>query len=309
MGQISGFNWENMRIVLAVARAGSARQAAAGLGMHSTSITRKIAAFEQHLGTRVFHKSVNGYSLTQSGQSILRHAEIMESEAFAIERQLTGAEERIAGQLRVTMSTTIAAYLLVDTLRDFTRMYPDIELMIDTGYNFADFNRREADVAIRVSNDPGDHLVGRKFGPYYQSIYATSDYIRAHPPGEKNSGCRRLGWQSRQSFQRRRARMEFPHIKNYLQIKDELLLIEAVKAGTGIATIPCFQADMMPELVRVSQRPPIPVFDVWLLTHEDSTRSGKVRCFVEFFTAALLAKADLLSGTLNSEHITRQKSP
>lgn len=296
MSQVAGFNWENMRVFLAVARAGSARQAAEGLGVHYTSITRRVAAFEKQMGAHLFDKGVNGYSLTEHGLSVLRHAETMENEAFAIERRLTGADERISGELRVTMSTTIAAYLLVDGLRDFRSAHPGIKLSIDTGYRFADFNRREADVTIRVSDDPGDQLVGRKFGTYHQSVYATRSYLEQHSPQEADSGCCWLDWTNEETFHKQREKSEFPNVRDYMQIEDEVLLLEAAKAGMGIATLPCFYADSTPELVRVSLRPPEPVLGVWLLTHPDLNKNAKVRCFIDFFAAVLSDRSDLLAG-------------
>lgn len=302
MGTVSGFDWENMRIFLAVARSGSARGAAEGLGLHYTSITRRIAAFERQVGARLFDKSLNGYALTGHGQAVLKNAEVMENEAFAAERHLTGADEHITGELRVTMSTTIAAYLLVDGLRDFRQTYQDITLIVDTGYRFADFSRREADVTVRVSNDPGDQMVGRKFGTFHQSVYATPAYINRHPPSEEGSGCVWLNWKSREAFDKDRKKSAFPIVENYMQIEDEILLLEAAKAGMGIATLPCFYADKDPELVRISPHPPEPVLGVWLLTHPDLAKNARVRHFVDFFTVILKQKSNQLKGKISAQH-------
>lgn len=298
MKQIAGFDWENMRLFLAVARAGSARAAADDLQMHYTSISRRITAFEKRMGARLFDKSVNGFALTEHGQLILRHGEAMENEAFSIERLLTGADDRIGGDLRVTMSSTIAAFLLTDGLRDFCDAYPDINLSIDTGYKFANFNRREADVTIRVSDNPGDLLVGRKLGTYHQSIYARPDYLKDHSPNKKNSGCRWLDWVSDEAFAKRLGKSEFPFVQHYLQIEDELLLLEAAKSGMGIATLPCFYGDATPELIRISSLPPTPVLGLWLLTHPDLRKNAKVQCFISFFTAVLINKRDMLDGKI-----------
>ena len=295
----STLDWENLRTFLAVARAGSARAAAETLGVHYTSVTRRMAAFESSVGARLFDKSVHGYALTEHGQDILRDAEAMENAAFSVERKLTGADDQITGTLTVTMSTTIASFLLIDDLRDFRAAYPGINLSIDTGYRFADFGRREADVSVRVSNDPGDTLVGRRFGTFHQSIYARPDYIADYPPDKEGSGCCWLDWMHRDAFEKKRAASEFPKVQNYTQIEDEVLLLEAAKSGWGMASLPCFYGDKQSDLVRVSQQPPEPVLGVWLLTHPDLLQSAKVRCFMDFFGKALSAKASELTGIGN----------
>jgi DNA-binding transcriptional LysR family regulator len=299
MAAPSTLDWENLRTFLAVARAGSARAAAETLGVHYTSVTRRMAAFETSVGARLFDKSVHGYALTEHGQDILRDAEAMENAAFSVERKLTGADAQITGPLTVTMSTTIASFLLVDDLRDFRVAYPGINLSIDTGYRFADFGRREADVSVRVSNDPGDTLVGRRFGTFHQSVYARPDYIADNPPDKEGSGCCWLDWMHREAFEKKRAASEFPLVQDYTQIEDEVLLLGAAKSGWGMATLPCFYGDKQRDLVRVSKQPPEPVLGVWLLTHPDLLQSAKVRCFMDFFGKALSAKASELTGLGN----------
>jgi len=289
-------DWESLRIFLAVARDGSARRAADQLGTHYTSITRRLKVFEAEVGGRLFDKGPGGYVLTQLGGSVLQHVEAMESEALAVGRRLLGADERIQGTLRVTTTTTLAAYLLVEEFKAFTKEYPGIDLRIQTGYAFADLSRGEAEVTIRASNAPGDRLVGRRFATYHQSVYATPEYITLHPPDTDGSGCVWMDWVTDEVFRRRAKRSEFPLVKHYAQIEDEVLLLEAAKAGMGMATMPCFYADKAHELVRVSRRAPEPVLGIWLLTHPDLSRNARVRCFTDYFSAALKGKRGQLEG-------------
>lgn len=103
-----------------------------------------------------------------------------------------------------------------------------------------------------------------------------------------------LGPRGRLSSARSEERV--PLIDRYLQIDDEVLLLEVAKAGMGLATLPCFYADPAPELVRVSSRDREPVLGIWLLTHPDLTRNARVRCFIDFFAEVLKGKQDRLSG-------------
>lgn len=70
-------NWDNLRYFLAVARTGSARSAAATLGVDQATIARRLHTLENELGTQLFYRQRNGYLLTQAGQLLRPEAEAM----------------------------------------------------------------------------------------------------------------------------------------------------------------------------------------------------------------------------------------
>lgn len=290
------FDWEDLHVFLAVARNGSARKASQALNCHYTSVTRKIAGLESRLDARLFDKSPKGYVLTELGQEIVDHAKNMESEALAISRRLYGADARITGELRVAMTTTIASYLLVDDLRDFAETYPGIELQIITDTSFADLSRGEAHVTVRVSNNPGDQLVGRKYATYFEAVYATPQYLESVEPRSSETNARWLHWLKGEAFEAYISKSEFPNIKTRQTVSDEILLLNLTKSGAGIATMPCFYCDPDKSLVRVGDAAPERSLDIWMLAHPDLTQNARVRAFIDFISAALEAKKDLLEG-------------
>jgi len=293
-------DWENLRVFLAVAKTGSARQAASTLNLHYTSVIRRLEAFEKQIGTQLFHKSAKGFEISEVGKTILKRAENMEDEAYAIERLLAGTKDEIAGVLKVTMATTIASYLLIEEITQFQENYPNINLQLHAGHKFANLSRNEADVAIRVSDAPGDTLKGRRFGKYYEAVYAHKDYIKKYFPLTKNTQCRWLGWQTPEDFFAEVKESEFSHIQSYTQIDNEILLFEAVKSKMGIAYLPCFYADNVSDLVRVNKSQPIPRLDIWLLAHPEMSNSKKVQAFMAFFSPILRAKQHKLQGLLSN---------
>lgn len=293
---MSKLDWTNLCTFLATGRHGSTRAAAEELGIHYSSVARQIAALEAQLGTRLFDRSVTGYLLTDPGTRLVRRVEAMETEALAISREITGADTQISGELRVSMSSTIAAYLLVDDLRDFCAAYPSISLRIDTGHGFADVTRRDADVVVRVSDAPGDLLVGRRIGTFHESVYATKAYLGTHSPDNETNDCIWLSWLPNEVFRKRRAFWDLPYVEKHMQIEDEVLLLEAVKSGWGIGTLPCFYGDTSDKLVRIRPERTRPVMGIWLLTHPDIKMNARVRAFTDFFAKALARNSDLLEG-------------
>jgi DNA-binding transcriptional LysR family regulator len=230
------------------------------------------------------------------GRSVVPHAEAMELAALAAAREVSGADERIVGNLTLATTTTLAAYLLAEDVVLFRERYPGISLRIKTGYGFADLSRGEADVTIRASDDPGDYLVGRRVATYHQCIYGTPDYLEQHPPTVRGSGCLWMDWRTEESFRRRQKRSEFPLVEHYMQVDDEILLLQLVRAGMGIGTIPCFYGDTAPGLIRAGTEPPEAVRGVWLLAHPDLAKNARVRAFLDFFGEVLARKLPLLTG-------------
>jgi len=289
-------DWEDLHVFLAVARNGSARRAAEAMRCHYTRIIRRISAFEERLGTRLFEKSSKGYALTDAGLDILSHADQMESEAIAITRKLQGADTTLSGVLKVSMTSTIASFLLAEDLRDFADQHPDLELEFSTNTAFVDLSRGEAQVIIRASNDPGDQLVGRKFGTYHEAAYATPEYLDAHPIDARGNGARWMHWLGKDELRRYVDQTDYPEIDDLQTFEDELLLLNAAKASMGFATLPCFYADTDPMLVRINSEPPVPCLGLWLLTHPDLTRNARVRAFLDFFAERLEGKKKLIEG-------------
>jgi DNA-binding transcriptional LysR family regulator len=296
IAKLDNLDWEDLHVFLAVARNGSARKAGAALNCHYTSVTRRISALEKRLDVRLFDKSPKGYVLTDLGHEIVDHADNMESEALAISRRLYGADTRLSGELRVAMTTTIASYLLVDTLRDFADAHPGIDLNVVTDSSFVDLSRGEAHVTVRVSDNPGDYLVGRRYGTYYEAVYATPDYLKEHPIACADTDARWLHWLKGDDFDAYIAKSEFPYVRKKQTINDEVLLLNATSAGTGIATLPCFYGDTDPNLVRVGASPPEKCLGIWLLAHPDLVRNQRVRTFLDFVGMALEGKKRLLEG-------------
>ena len=73
-----GFEWDDLRYVLAVANAGSLVGAARSLGVNHTTVLRRIIAFEKGLGLRLFERLPTGYALTAGGEELIAEARHIE---------------------------------------------------------------------------------------------------------------------------------------------------------------------------------------------------------------------------------------
>jgi len=289
-------NWDDLRYFLAVARKGSVRGAAAGLNVNHSTVSRRIDAFEKKLGVRLFERLSTGYLITQAGEEMLQSAEQVEAEIAAIDRRVVGRDARLSGLLRVTLHESLAQKLLMPDLAVFCETYPEIELELIISHSMADLAKREADIAIRISNNPPETLVGRRILKYAAAIYASEDYLARNDFASGGEDLTWIGWSDAVSDPQWVRDSPYPKAPTHNRIVNPLSQLEAVKAGMGLSMLPCFMCDTEPTLRRVPPAVTSPGRDIWLLTHEDLRNTARVRRFLDFMAEAMLAKRDLIEG-------------
>ncbi len=292
--------WDDLRVFLLLARHGSARAAGSELGIAHSTVARRLEDFEARLGTTLFDRVASGYVITATGERLREHAEEMERTALAAERLVAGEDERLEGDVRVTLPLSLATGPLMVDLVAFAARYPLIDLELETSDSLLDIARREADIAIRfqrLGEAPPDQLIGRHVGVSCNAAYATVAYLAAHPPEEAASQARWLGWNEGVRRPPWIGATALPHLSSRHRLPDPLLQLHAARAGAGIALIPCMLGDADDALVRVPGSEPVALFDIWILSHPGLRDMARLRAMRDFLVAALEAKASLFRGS------------
>ena len=145
---------------------------------------------------------------------------------------------------------------------------------------------READIAIRITNDPPENLIGKKVIRYTKSVYASREYIATHDFNDKNS-VNWIGWNDTSPNPWWVQETDFPEAPLYHKFDNEYAQIEAAKAGMGMTMLPCFMGDAEQDLRRVPHGKMLPSYEIWILTHPDLRDSARVRVFTKFVAEAL----------------------
>ncbi|WP_299618265.1 LysR family transcriptional regulator [Pelagibius sp.] len=289
-------DWDNLRIFLALAQQKSVRGAAGALGVSHSTVSRRIESFEDSLGVRLFERLPDGFVLTPFGEDMMQTARRLEEAVNGLERRVLGQDARLRGDLRVTMPDLLAAKLLMPDLVAFGKRYPDINLEVAISYTPFDLGRREADVAIRITRDPPEALVGRKIITYARATYASRAYLAEHDPVAEPDSVTWIGWDDRSRHPRWVRETPFPGAPVRGRLNNAMVQLAAAKAGMGLAMLPCFMGDTEPDLRRVPPGKPEPAWDIWILTHEDLRATARVRAFMDFMAEAFLGHRDLLEG-------------
>lgn len=278
-------DWDAFRFVKTVAELGGLTAAAAELGINHSTAFRRLTALEKTLGARLFERLRTGYVPTACGQAMVAAAARIEAEVTSFERSAAGRGETPAGELRVTAPAGFAADLLMPILAAFGRRYPEIRIELILAEQTLNLSRRDADVAIRVSREPNETLVGRRLAALAWGIYglanreygdlAREDWISPGPGVAGGSFTQFVA-----------ARVPDERVK--LRINTVMALDAAVSAGFGIGPLPCFSADANPILRRLSGPHPELGADLWVLTHPDLRHAARVRVFMEHIAEAML---------------------
>ena len=140
-------NWDDLKIAMAVAKQNSVRKAAKSLDVHHTTVSRRIEAFEEQIGVRLFDRLSQGYVLTEAGEDLVRSAGRIEDEISAVEARLMGRDKRLTGDVRVAVPPSLAMHFAMPVITQFMNRYPDVSIETLISYEHLDLSRREFTMA------------------------------------------------------------------------------------------------------------------------------------------------------------------
>jgi DNA-binding transcriptional LysR family regulator len=296
-------DWNDLRLVLAVQRAGALTGAAAALGVDHSTAFRRLKAFEERTGVRLFERLPGGsYEPTEAGARMAAAAERMEDEALALERAILGVDHRPAGPLRVTCSETLAHGRLTGHLAAFRRAYPGIVVELAIENRVLSLTRREADVALRPIRPREGELWGRRLAGVAWAVYGAPGLVAELGAlgGVADLGrCPVIGWEwtSARIVAADWLDRAVPAAAVVFRTASLVNQSVAARAGIGLALLPCYLGDADLGLVRALVEPLAEIAgELWIVTHADLKATARVRAFFETVGEGLARERDLFEG-------------
>ncbi|MGE0004833.1 MAG: LysR family transcriptional regulator [Parvibaculaceae bacterium] len=278
-------DWEDIRHFLAVAESGTLSGAARKLKVDHATVSRRLAALEAALDVRLVDRLPRSCRLTSIGKEVLQRAIEMESAADGISRLAKAAYAPLAGRVTLSAPPVLVAHLFAGHLARFRADYPDIRLSLPAQSRRISLSRREADVAVRLVRPDEAGNVARKIGRMPFGLYANRSYAHLRAPGrwqfiafdQTYADMPQQRWLLGIAGDRPIA-CELNHISEHLS---------AVRAGIGIAGLPCFLGDGEDDLVRIREAIPSFSRDIWLVVHRDLRKAPAVRAVMDFVAAVV----------------------
>ncbi len=284
--------WSDLKLILAIRREGSVRAAAKTLRVSHPTVSRRIADLQDGLGVHLFERDGRRLRLTEAGEDLAQTAERIESEVDGLSRRIAGQDHRLEGLVRVALSPEMLA-ALAPALPHFAGLHPGIELELVTGLGFASLARREADIALRLTNAPHETLVGRKLSLFEQTVSvhrALAERLRSGG-NDDPFAWPWIDWDDRHRHHASAhwVRERVAGERVVARSDSSLAMYQLVRAGVGVGFVPTMLLASDPDVIRVEPRDAFPVFHrgIWVLTHPDLRNAGRIRATVDWLGTVL----------------------
>lgn len=289
-------DWDDIRSFLAIARTRSLSGAARELGVRQSTMSRRLEALEARAGARLLQRVPRGYALTALGEAVLGNAERMEAEAIAVERMVQGRDVALSGVVRLTTVEMIANVLIPGVAVALHRQYPGIALDVLSETRSLSLSRREADLAIRMARFEGNELVTRRMGITANALYASEAYLAGQGRDLAGAGHSVITVLEDQAHMPEAVWLaeRMPQARVALRSNSRDAQLAAMRAGLGVACLPCYLADGIAGVERIESGGP--VREVWLGVHADLRHMPRIRAVIDALDAGFAAASARLAG-------------
>ncbi len=299
---LSGFNWDDLRYLLAVAQHGSTLAAGRALGVDQSTVQRRLVELERRIGQVLVQRQPSGYRLTEFGQILLPYAERVEQAVAAFEQHIATAVADVTGVIRVTCPEPIVLRITQSPLLErFNARYPKLQVHFVMSDKYIDLMKGEADVAFRSGDTDDGALVGRKIGDSIWAVYASRTYIERHGAPQRLEDLPRhalVGFDDTMAKHRIAAwlRKVAPDAVLAARSSSVLGLVYSAKAGIGVAPLPTALGDAEPDLIRVIE-PVAELSRIWrMLTTPELRRTPRVAAFFDFIVSEIDTLRPIITG-------------
>ena len=287
-------DWNLIRSFVAVAETGSLSAAARRIGVSQPTLGRHVAEMESALGVVLFRRGRSGYDLTESGMALYERGRAVGEQAAAFTRLAEGRTVAVAGTVRVTASEIIATYALPAITAKLAVAEPDIEVEIVASNQVENLLRRDADIAVRMTEPAQLDLVARRIADLPLVACAARSYLarRGRPERPEDLLDHELigfdrGTELIEGFAA--LGVEIDRHAFRFRSDNQIVLWEALKAGNGIGFGQAALVAREPLLEAILPELRLPTLPMWLAMHRDVRTSARIRRVADFLYAELKA--------------------
>lgn len=285
-------NWDDLRILVVLAREKTLAAASRRLGVDQTTVARRLHALEESLGAILFERNEGRWRLTSFGLQALKRAERIEEDIAGIVRFAEAESQTVSGVVRLTSVAAVNSEYLIHRMPDLYVRHPDVVLdLVDSDANL-NITRHEADIAIRASRPESGDFIIRKL-----AVVGFAVYESARP--EVVTG--RNDWVAYNEDLAHAPEMRWLEIHmdgGRIRLRDSgtRTLAGAVARGIGRGILPCFVGDTHPELRQAAPGDRVLSRDLWLLIHREARKSARVAVVADWLVERFTADAHLFHG-------------
>jgi DNA-binding transcriptional LysR family regulator len=280
----------DLETVLALARGGTLASAGERLGVDASTVFRALQRLERGLGQPLFERSRTGYRPTELAQVLAVQAEQVEA-AIEAARSVTAHEPaQVAGTVRLTTTDAVLHGLVAPALKALRARHPLLDLELNAGHELASLTRRDADIAVRATKRPPQHLVGKQLGVIRVALYGGK---RGGPRTLADVDAGRAAWiavddalpEHPSVVWRKR---HYPKAVPKLRVNSIITVAELISLGLGVGILPLFLAEPRSDLRRLSEPLEDAETELWLLTHPEARHLRRISAVYSHLAQAIV---------------------
>ncbi|MCP3166759.1 LysR family transcriptional regulator [Myxococcus qinghaiensis] len=285
-----------MRVFARVVEAGTFTRAADTLKMPKPSVTKLVQGLEEHLQVKLLQRTTRRVTVTPEGAAYYERTARLLADLEDIEADVSKAQTRPRGRLRVDAGSSVSNFLLIPALPAFRAKYPDIQLELGVSDRSVDLVGDGVDCSIRGGVLPDQSLVARRIGELEFLACATPAYLKrkgtpAHPTDLQEGHdivsyfSTRTGRLIPLSFIPREGERIDVMGRSSVAVNESTAHLSAVLAGLGVSQLPAFVArphldsGALVQVLDAWQGAPFPLFIVY---PQNRHMSVKLRAFVDW---------------------------
>jgi len=268
----------DLEIVLALTRDPSLAGAAERLGVDASTVFRSLRRIERGLGQPLFERGRSGHRAGDLAMQLAAQAERIEAAVEAARSASQIAPTQVGGHVRLSSTDAVLHAVVAPTLAALTREHPMLSFECRTGNELVSLTRRDTDLAVRATQRPPPHVVGRRIGPIRVAVYGS----RSGPDRPlDDAAARQADWVAPDDAlpehpSVRWRQRHWPKLQPRYRVDSILTVQTCVVLGLGIGVLPLFLAEGHPALRALT--PPLDEAqtDLWLLMHPESRHLRRV---------------------------------
>ncbi|EJJ28390.1 LysR family transcriptional regulator [Rhizobium sp. CF142] len=281
--EFTQLDWDDLRHFLALAQAGTFLGAARQIGVEHATISRRVSALEKGLGRKLIDRRGRRIVLTADGEQVAGHAALAAQQMAVIEQLGRASATETRGHVRISAPPALSSVLLAKPVAAVRREYPGIEITLVGEKRLASLNRREADIAVRMSRpEDGDYAI-TKVAEMAFHLYASKTYLESVPEAQWTF----IGYDEGMNASPQQLRLFELAAGRPIAIRSSVLEFQAAAArlGGGVVLLPDFAAQGITGLERIEDEDPL-TREVWLVVHAEIRDVPAIRVVMEALKGA-----------------------
>jgi DNA-binding transcriptional LysR family regulator len=266
----------DLQVVLALVRGGTLAEAAQRGGSDPSTVFRALQRLEKNLGQRLFERTRQGYLPTEAASEVARHAERIEAELEAARAVAAGASAPVAGRVRLTTTDSVLRGLVLPCLPALAREHPLLQLELRATNELLSLSKRDADIALRATPRPPEHLVGRPLGTIRFAVcgFRGKGTAKVRPLDQYDWIAPDEAMPEHPSVRWRRKHL--PKVAPRHLVDGITGVADAIRCGLGVGVLPLFMLEVEPQLKALGE--PLDGCEslLWLLAHPESRHLRRI---------------------------------